>query len=142
MKKFILTSPRFIGSIIFAFNEEGILITYINETDLAAEGLNWMLSFLPNHVDHLAPLGKKITGKIEEVPMDISFEAFWEAYNQKINKKRCIDLYKKLSDTDKPLCVMAIKAYQKYCNGKGRAIADPEKYLAHRYFETDWRGLR
>ncbi len=142
MKKIILTSPNFTGNVVFAYNEQGILVIYHNESDMDEKALRWLLKYLPNDVEGLKALSSKITGRLEEVPADVSFDAFWNLYDKKVNRKRSEPMFKKLTDEEKLQCVVAVKPYKRYCSNNGRGIADPEKYINQRYFETDWRNLK
>ncbi|MFD2961346.1 MULTISPECIES: hypothetical protein [Olivibacter] len=139
MKKFVLTSHKFTGSIQFWFNEIGILINYMNETDLDEKGHKWMLANLPEHEYMLSELGTKIKGKIEELPPDLNFESFYEPYNHKVQKKRALALWNKMNDESKLAAIFSVKPYLAYLQRvKWRNQADPDTYLRNAMYETDW----
>lgn len=142
MRKFILTSDRFTGRMVFGFHLEfDVLVFYSNETEILRDQHTWLLKYLPHTPADLKHLVEKVKGVIAEEPADISFDAFWIAYSKKINKIRALPLYNKLSSEDKLMAIVKIKAYRRYCNENKRGIVDPERYLKDRYFETDWRGI-
>lgn len=136
MIKYLLTSPKFDGQIVFGYTN-GHLVFYNNETTNEAVIL-WLKQFLPVDEAALQPMQKRIDGTITIVPEDLTFERFWIAYDKKINRKRTEPLFEKLNDAGKMQAIMRIKAYHEYCAFKGRGIADPEKYIRDRYFETNW----
>lgn len=141
MKKYILTSPKFKGQVTFGYDHNGDIVFYSNE--IADEVVvKWMKRFLPVDEDALEWFKTKVQATIREVPEDLSFDRFWEIYDKKINRKRAEPLYDKLTDAEKMLAIVKIKAYFDYCQIKKRGVADPEKYLRERYFETDWYKLK
>ncbi|TFF35227.1 hypothetical protein [Mucilaginibacter psychrotolerans] len=142
MKKIVLTSPKFSGSITFGYSDTGQLLFYHNQTDLDHAKNEWLLPNLPIIEIHLLSLKAKLQGTLTEVPEDTSFEAFWEVYNRKINRKRSEPLYEKLSAGDRLLAITRAKPYQKFRAGKGQEIADPEKYLRDRFFDTNWSTMK
>lgn len=143
MTKYIFTSERFTGSVVFGYDDEFNVLTYYKvEAEMNDKQLSYLLSNLPFHKVNIAGFAKAVKGVLQEEPADISFDAFWDAYDKKVNRKRAEPIYKKLADQERLMAIVAIKAYKKYCGQSGRAIADPEKFLRDRYFDTDWRGLK
>ncbi|MDO3641957.1 hypothetical protein [Mucilaginibacter sp. L3T2-6] len=141
MQKYILTSPRFKGQVTFGYDHNGDIVFYNNE--IADEVVvKWMKRFIPIDKHELETFKTKVQATITEVPEDLTFERFWNAYDKKHNRKRTEPLYNKLSDAEKMQALMRIKQYQEYCYLKSRGIADPEKYIRERYFETDWMKLK
>ena len=140
MKKFILTSPKFAGQVTFGYDRNGDLVFYNNEIPDEVV-VKWMKRYLPVDSHELEAFKSKVQATIVEVPEDLSFERFWNAYAIKHNRKRAEPLYEKLSEANKLAAIITIKAYQDACAAKRRGIADPEKYLRDRYFETDWKRI-
>lgn len=144
MKHFILTSPQFTGSVTYKYCDAGYLIYFSYDATMRDDQREHVLVKMPltlagfNEV-----IGKSKTAKIEEVPEDISFDAFWEAYGKKINRKRSEPLYNKLSDADKMLCMRCLPQYDKYLARTGfRAKKDPDGFLRDRFFETNFNTLK
>lgn len=141
MRKYILTSPRFNGTVTFGYDANDSLVFYHNECDNEA-AINWLKNNLPVSEQALKELKKNIDGSIQEVPQDLSFDTFWDTYDQKINRKRVEPLWKKLSDANKMLAIMKVKSYDAYINRKGIGKANPDNYLSREYFLTDWAKQR
>ncbi|WP_157960878.1 hypothetical protein [Nubsella zeaxanthinifaciens] len=142
MKKYMLTSVLFTGTVMFVYNAEGWLVGLDNSAEFSDAQHNWLLNKLPKRLEEIEPWSAQIKGALKEIPMDLSFDVFWDAYGRKVNRIRTEPLYKKLSDTDKARAIMQIKPYFTYCRANNRGIADPEKYIRNAYYETDWRRER
>lgn len=139
MKKYILTSPMFTGSVTFGYNDDGFLVLYQNETEMNPTQHSWLLANNPVNGQYLEQLAKRIKGQLKEVPADLSFDTFWDKYDKKINRKRCEPMWKKLSDAEKLQALTNIKPYERYLERSGfRGKADPENYLKKEYYAVDW----
>lgn len=141
MRTFRLTSPNFTGHITYAFNADGYLIQYINEAELSEAQFKGLLPRTPLTVSDVQRLTAGTTGKLDEMPPDLSFTTFWAQIKdgKKINKKRCIPLFDKLNSDKKYLAIIKWNPYVSYCTANNRIIADPETYLKKEYFDNDWR---
>lgn len=144
MKRFQLTSSLFQGSVLFGYNDEGWLTFLKNDAEFTDKQHAWLFSEgrFPARIELVAALVSKIRGTLSELAPDISFDAFWELYDKKINRKRTEPLYKKLPEEEMLKAINAVKPYQKYCQRINRGIADPEKYIRYAYYETDWTKQR
>lgn len=141
MKKYILTSQSFKGNIFFGY-EEGFLVHYDNQSQMEPVQLRWLLTNFPLTFKNLEAIKPKIKGRIEEVPVDVSFDGFWEAYGKKLNRKRCEPLWRKLTESDQITCIKSIPAYNSYLKRmNGRAKLDPENYLRTEAFQNPWNSL-
>lgn len=141
IKKYILTSPKFNGGVVFGYDANNCLVFYHNECDSPA-AINWLKDRLPGNDIALVELKKKIEGTIQVVPPDLSFDTFWEAYDKKINRKRCEPLWKKLNDADRMRAIMNIKPYDAYLQRTGIAKCMAENYLKKEYYTVDWAKER
>lgn len=150
MRKYVLTSSMFAGSVTFGFNENGWLVYYVNEAEFTDQQFAWLYNInlekgvmrLPLHINAVESLATIIKGKLTEVPPDLSFDAFWDAYAKKVNRKRAETYYKKMSDAQRLKCVMSVKPYLNYlARVKWRSQADPDTYLRQEMYETEWNRL-
>ncbi len=144
MKRYILTSDHFAGSVMFGYSEEGWL-TYLNNEAVFNDNQHaWLFEEkrFPKRIESIAALAAVVKGELKELPPDISIESFWNAFDNKINLKRVKPLYEKLGDDEKLKAIMAIKPYHKYCLRNGIAVCNPEKYIRSSYWENDWARLK
>lgn len=141
MRKYILKSDLLSGAVTFGFDAAGWLVYFLNEATFSNEQHTWLFTEtrFPKRIEAIQALAKLIKGTLTEVPADLSFSAFWDAYDKKINKKRCEPMWKKMSDADKMQAIMNIKPYDAYLYRTGIGKAHPENYLKKEYFSVDWK---
>ncbi len=139
MRKYILTSNGFIGQVTFWFNDMELLVYYHNDANITEKQHIWLLKNIPRELIELETLRETIKGNLDEVPEDISFEAFWEAYGKKVKRVRALGIYKKMTDAQRLQAIAAIKPYDRFLQRTTwRSKADPDTYLRGGYYETDW----
>ena len=135
MAEYIFTSKLFKGQILFGFDEQDTLVKFINEAELTDEQIKYLTHNFPFTLSDLHKiLGK--SGKIEEL-IDVTFENFWERYDKKVNKKRCEQLWFKLTEADRQVCLSKIQRYKNYCKMNNRITKDPDTYLRNRSWEDE-----
>ncbi|MCC2598033.1 MULTISPECIES: hypothetical protein [Sphingobacterium] len=143
MKRFVLTSDSFKGQVVLGYNEDGLLSLVENDAIMTEKQFSWFWDFLPIHESQLSEYKRKVKGYLEELPEDISFDAFWNRYGKKINKIRCEPIFKKLKDAEKLLAIRNIKPYEEYLERTGyRGKCDPENYFKKGYWNVDWKAER
>lgn len=69
---------------------------------------------------------------------DLSFEALWNLYDNKVKKFESEKSFKKLKEADIIKCFLSIPGYNKYLQRKGVAKAHLSTFINQRYFEDDW----
>src|SRR3569833_2268035 len=100
MKKFLLTSDKFEGSVTIGYDIDGDLVFYNNE--IRDKGvIIYFKRALPVDISSLEAYKLKSNSTITEIPEDLSFNRFWTLYNKKINRKRTEPLFEKLSEAKK-----------------------------------------
>lgn len=62
-------------------------------------------------------------------PADLSFEAFWTAYNLKVKKDLAEKAWNKLSEADRILAFLALPRYEAYLVKSGQAKAHPVTWI-------------
>jgi len=141
MEKYVLTSASFKGNVVFGYSG-GVLTFYHNESDMNEKQSEWLFLHFPFTLAALVKIKSIIKGKLEQIPPDISFDAFWTKYDKKVNRKRCEPLYAKLTEADKIMALMSILPYHNYLKRmNGRAKLDPENYLKREAFRNNWNQL-
>lgn len=143
MRHFVVTSTAFSGHIEYKFCDEGYLVEFIYQATMTAKQRDYALTKMPLTIQGFEELkGNSTTIKVEEVLQDLSFDAFWELYNNKINKKRCVPLYDKLNIEKRRLCIQSIPNYMVYLKKTNfRNQADPETYLRKEMYLNNWQKL-
>lgn len=144
MRHYILTSSAFAGYIEYKFSDDSFLISFRYEANMTDQQRIKILTMMPLTIrgfEDLVAVSKTL--KVEEVKQDLSFEAFWNAYDKKINRKRCEPLWNKLKDPERLICLNNIPIYKRYLQRTNfRAQKDPDGYLRDRLFETEWNKIK
>jgi len=141
IEKYILTSPSFAGNVVFGFYG-GYLVTFSNESEMNGDQRKWLYTHFPFTLQNLTAIQTQIKGRLEQVPVDLTFDAFWEVYGKKVNRKRCEPQWKKLSEAERITCLRSIPAYNSYLKRMhNRAKLDPENYLRRESFQNPWNSL-
>lgn len=139
--KYTLTSGKFPGKLVFGYTD-GLLTYFECAATIKTESYQWVLANFPCTPVHLKSMADQIPGKMEVVPEDLSFEAFWEAFGKKENKHRCEPLWKKLTEADRIECLSSIKPYDGYLKRMNwRAKLSPENYLKKEAFRNNWNSM-
>lgn len=141
MKKILITHLSFTGEVELLFREDGTLVKMdTSNCNMTTAITNGFKNRVPAHINHLQEAfdGKNVV--IREAEYEVTFEMFWNAYNKKINRLRCIKLWDKLNKTDRALAYVGIKEYDRYLfKNEWRGKADPETYLRNRYWENEYK---
>lgn len=145
MRKFIFSSKaqEFKGSFNCVYNEDDVLqVLNFADSDLLPPKRQWIKKNLPEvlDVERLKQFVKDTRTEAVESTISYSFEDFWTKYNKKINKKRCIPLWNKLSPARQVSAVGGIQKYEQYLKVQSwRSKADPENYLRNEMWENEWK---
>jgi hypothetical protein len=141
MRKYIITSQKFTGQVELVYNGRGLL----NRVDLSAGELDeQQVHYL---VRHIPALEGEIGNSFKHVPLTIvsedyriTFEDFWNRYDQKHNRKRAEALWNRLSKTDQVLAFNGLQAYTRHLhNNNWKNKADPDTYLRNKMWENNYK---
>lgn len=139
--KYILTSIKLKGKILVEFTEHNILSKLeIDPQDATEKFVRWFLQRLPWHENAMTERTYHTLLKIEPVSDDLSFEAFWDKFGNKVgHKERARKLWDNLSDIDKAKCLASIPRYKAYCASHPHIqVLYPETYLSQKRWENDY----
>lgn len=135
MKKYLLTSPKWEGEIEVVYNDLNLMVSIdISRADLAEKQQIYFLRDLPRELAELERLKQKSPMLVvTEVPQEISFEMFWNRYDEKIrsSKKRAEKAWNKMSKTDQ------VKAYSYINKYKQSLYAGTNAKYAETYLNAE-----
>lgn len=136
-KAYLLTSPKFEGSILFKYGLNGLLTEIKISAQMEPAHQAWLLQHLPYHIRHIAAFKKQSPSiEFEEMPVDLSFEHFWKTYGNFAGKKKhCRTLWNNLSDAERSKCLNFLPIYKSAKVRDGTALAYPETYINQRNWE-------
>ncbi|MBT1702934.1 hypothetical protein [Chryseosolibacter indicus] len=142
MRKYILTSPRFTGEINVLYGLDGrLLFIDFLKCDLNEEQTDYFKSKLPAIFkdNFIEAFGNSKLSVVEE-GYTVSFEQWWNRYNIKHNKARCIALWNKMSEADQVNAYFKMGNYERHLAlNTWKNKADPDTYLRQRYWESEWK---
>lgn len=133
--KYTLTSENFSGELVLEYNLQGVLVSFANNAELSSEQLNYLSTHFPLTVDAANELLRlSVTLRATVVPAQLTFEAFWDAYDHKAysNKKLSVRIWDRLTYSDKIAVMTDIPRYE------NRLIKQPG--VAKKYAETYLRS--
>lgn len=139
-KKYILTSDHFTGEVTFEYNLKGFLkAVKVGEVKGMSKSIfDWLWANLPTSTQMMEEY-KKTAGnfKISEVPVDLSFERFWNEYNNKVGKKKMTEnAWNKLSQKDKIAALLYIEKLRRTKRQDGTQMPYPSTYINQKYWEV------
>jgi len=121
------------------YNGKGTLSQLdMNSADMDAELTSVFMRIVPIVESGLATAFKKDTTIVQE-DFKVSFDDFWNAYNHKINKKRCIPLWDRMTKNQQVKAFYSIRDYDKFLKNNKRMKCDPENYLRNEMWENEYK---
>ncbi len=131
MKKYLLTSSKFEGEIELMYNTEGFLIFYHYRAKMTTVQFTHFLENMPIGLANLKYMGSKSESlKIEELPVEITFDAFYDAYALKRNAKRAKEVWDKMSAKNRYEAFVFINKYKARTKNDNVAMRYPDTYLS------------
>jgi hypothetical protein len=121
MSLYSLTSTAFDGEVLFEFNDAGILQKFdTSAAQLSEQQQLWILKKMPKHLAHVKMiLGDSETATLTELKQDVTFEMFWNRYNEKVrsSKKKAERIWNRLTKTNQVKAFRGIVAYERNIPG-------------------------
>jgi len=75
---------------------------------------------------------------IKEIPLDLSFEAIWKAYNHKIKKKAAQKIWEKYGEAQRIKVFLSLPAYEIYLKNGGIQKANLSTFLNGDYCDNEY----
>lgn len=120
MSKYIVTFKGKTQQFAFTveYNLEGLLkaIEVLDQEGHSGESIEWCKARIPAFENGLTEIG--LIAAVEEVPQDLTFPAFWEAYGNKVNRERAQRFWAALNNTDRIAALRCIPKYHRYLKAK------------------------
>ncbi|MGL6022852.1 MAG: hypothetical protein ACRC0A_07095 [Chitinophagaceae bacterium] len=83
------------------------------------------------------PWGQGNTASCTEATIEVPFNEFWEKYDFKINKNRCIKLWATLGVKERILAVRYLPKYFKFARVNNISKKNPDTYLRNKCWEDE-----
>lgn len=144
MRRFLITSPRFTGTIELWYNFEGL----IARVDLCEAALDFtqLLYLLKNLSPDVIQFNGMLTGsnlEIKEVPFELSLDDFKREYPYSRNYHLLQPIWHTMSAKERVLAFFAAIQYRKYCerNSSWYKPKIAASWLQKKEFKNDWRKM-
>jgi hypothetical protein len=134
---------------LFKYDLNGNLKTFeIAEGELNAKQMKWL--FAESNFPACESIMKTIWMKdnkykkvfeIELSTADLSFDAFWNAYDYKVDKWQAEKAFEKLKEADIIKLFISIPEYKKFITRKNIPAKYPGTYINQRSFLDDYKNL-
>ncbi|HPI31111.1 MAG TPA: hypothetical protein PLS26_11350 [Bacteroidales bacterium] len=115
MKHYQLTSNAFDGAVDLFFDDAGMLMKFdMTGASLSKKQQEWILRDMYPELNELKrQLSESGTAKITEVTTEVTFEMFWDRYDDKINssRKRTLQKWNRMTKTDQLRAYTYINRY-------------------------------
>ena len=140
MKKYLIQSDRYTGSVEVLYNNGLIIMLDFSKTNMVKPA---MLEAFKKQVaveEQYLPNSFVTDVKILPADVEISFTMFWQKYNHKINKLRATKLWDSLSLAEQVEAYLGIQKYFAYLRKNDwRGLADPDTYLRNKYWINEYK---
>lgn len=115
MRRFILTSDAFTGEVEFIFNDSGLLESFTTGTAQLSEPQQiFILKELPRELSEVQKvIAKSVSAKLTEVSQEVTFEMFWNRYDEKTrsSRKTAETVWKRMSEKNRNKAYWFIPKY-------------------------------
>ncbi|MBE9468995.1 MAG: hypothetical protein IMY72_11850 [Bacteroidetes bacterium] len=135
MREFIFYSPKIDGDLCFSYDDKGHLIKFEVKAELTEGQFRETFSLFPFRIELLQKLKTNKGIRIKEIEPDLSFERFWNFYENKVGKRKMTEnIWKNMSKEDKVKVFAHIKRYKEQCRFNNVQMAYPSTYLNQEYW--------
>jgi hypothetical protein len=115
MRTFLITSPAFTGDIKVQYNDLDMLINCdLQNAQLSQQQHTWFLKRIPTALEDLQLLIRNSNARMVEVNQEITFESFWNRYNDKVrsSRKKAEKIWNRLSKANQAKAYVYISTYE------------------------------
>ncbi|MBK5213393.1 MAG: hypothetical protein JJE55_07010 [Flavobacteriaceae bacterium] len=141
---YTVIGSTFTGTMIFKYDLDGFLTHFeLVDAQLDEKQRNWLYTQkFPYTVERLKHFYAISNFTVTKGMPDLSFEAFYNLFGNKVKRTRSESLWNKLTDTEKTNAIASVKPY-KYWLGRQRGIAQqqPDTYISQKRWLDDFRSM-
>lgn len=135
--RYILTAMKSDLAIEFQYDLNGRLIEWKIDPEVSDIQHKWLINHVPGKEEHLKLYSKEDKFVVELIPKDLSFDAFWNAYEYKTGSKpKSAKLWSKLTNAERVRVFNHIPKYNRHLKMKNTAKAYPTTYLNGEYYNN------
>jgi len=126
----------------FKYNLNEFLIAFnVLDGEISEAHSDWLFKkgkfpYIEEQIKEWQKKLKQLT--IEVLEPDISFEALWNLYGNKVSRFDAQKAFKKLSQADQIKCFLSVPGYKKYVARKQIGTAHLATFINRQYYNDDW----
>lgn len=118
------------GQLFFKFDLNGYLIEFkYSGRELTETAAEYVHKMIPKNKDQVNWFKKSKSWEVIASEPDLSFDNFWNTYDNKSKKQDCIKLWKSLSKDHKFNAIAFIKRFKSWTKMKNYGFPLPDTYL-------------
>jgi hypothetical protein len=145
MKSYILTHENIPGEVEVCYDQRNFLYRISINAEVEVDDLNWIYAHLPVVPEYLKGYRNQ-NWTVVEVPVDLSFEAWWklwpEVKDNKANAKKFWENNRKMSDADRARAIACMAAYTRWVRKfPTKHPKWPDSWLSERRWEINYSKL-
>lgn len=144
MRRFLITSPKFTGTIELWYNFEGLISKVdMNDSALDFHQLKYLLHNLSPDIVQFQGLLTGSNLEIKEVPFELSLDDFKREYPYSRNYHLLQPIWHTMSAKDRVFAFFAAIQYRQYCE-RNKTWYKPKiaaSWLQKKEFKNDWREM-
>jgi hypothetical protein len=137
MNKYVITSDKTTGEVVFTYNDKGLLIGFDFQLD---DSESYMLLWTLNKLifkweEEFKNEVKSLKIRCTKLTLEVTFDMFWEKYDHKSmsSKHKTLARWKNLSKTDQ---IRAFNFISTYNSRRMSMVPCPAKKLAETYLNS------
>lgn len=141
MRKFLIASTKYQGNVEVVYAADVLQRICFAQAALSPAQRQAFKAIVPVQFAEFEATMRSQGATVVEEDYTVSFDDYWRLVRKKINRKRCEQLWARMSKVAQVQAVSALPHYYKYLARKERQEADPENYLRNEYYNTEWAKL-
>lgn len=147
MEKIIISSDNFGGEVYALYGVGGELLSLeFGSAALSDVQKSWLKAHIPVNITTmgLAEIRACFEGaksvRINKEACEVTFDLFWAAYGEKVNRLRCEKRWERLGKAERQRAYAGVKVYFRYlARNSWQNKANPDTYLMNKYWENEWK---
>lgn len=141
---YTVIGTSFTGTMIFKYDLNGYLTHFqLVDAQLDDKQRQWLYTqkfpYTEARLKHFYTINNFTVTK--GMP-DVSFEAFYNLFGNKVKRARAETLFNKLTQTEKLNCIASVKPYKNWLSRqRGIAQQQPDTYISQKRWLDDFRSM-
>jgi hypothetical protein len=140
MKRYLIQSPRYTGSVEVIYNNGILQVLDISNTNMARPSM--IEAFIKKVSVEECYLANGWVDNVTIIPADveITFKMFWDKYNNKVNKLRATKIWERMPLAEQVAAYCNIQKYFTYLKKNDwRGQQDPDTYLRNKTYLNEYK---